>query len=81
MGPDYKWTDSDVIWATGPDVLTTVYHDYKKKLVVENICVVPRKLCDAYFTHRATGMWRGDKDTQDFNTTTNTQGDLSNVVE
>jgi mannosyltransferase OCH1-like enzyme len=59
IGPQYEWTDSDVIWATGPDVITTVYHELKDDLTM---CVVSRKESDDYFQHYATGTWRNSKD-------------------
>lgn len=61
MGDKYEWTDSDVIWATGPDVITTVYHELKHTL--NDICVISRKDSVHYFNHCGTGTWRENNDT------------------
>lgn len=60
LGTRYVWTDSDVIWATGPDVITTVYHEMYDKV---DMCVISRKDSDYYFQHCETGTWRNNNDT------------------
>lgn len=55
----YTWTDSDVLWATGPDVITTAYHTLKHEMDMQ---VVSRTESDMYFRHYETGTWRNCKD-------------------
>ena len=59
LGKEYEWTDSDVIWCTGPDLITTVYHEYFDK---ENIKVVSNSDCKRMFTHACAGTWRNRSD-------------------
>lgn len=47
-----KWEQTDILWVCGPDVITTMYHEYKKKL--PSIL-----LLDTTFTnHLQYGSWR-----------------------
>ena len=59
LGKEYKWSDSDVIWCTGPDLITTVYHEYSDK---ENIKIVSHADCKTMFNHCCAGTWRNGSD-------------------
>jgi len=50
---DNPWTDKDVIYCTGPDVITTLYH--RTKLFSK---AHPKK----YVKHKAHGSWKAGKD-------------------
>lgn len=49
-------TDYDVIYTTGPDVVSTIF-DLKKKNA--NLLKFDKKSSDAIFSHKAHGHWRG----------------------
>lgn len=53
-----NWTDSDILWATGPDVVTTIYHEHFK--ADATVLILKERL--AYNT--ADGGWRNGNDTK-----------------
>lgn len=66
---DYKqMSDCDVIWMTGPDLLTYVYHKFK----FNNIALISAKGVPfngwggngKYMNHKIFGSWRNNKDSQ-----------------
>ena len=52
------WSDTDILWCTGPDIITTVwyqhYKDNKKVVIVE----IDEHI--KYFHHNCHGDWRGN---------------------
>ena len=47
------WTDKDIVWVSGPDVITSLYHKYKKTRQYQ------LKLFDqTYLKHHKNGSWR-----------------------
>ena len=46
-----NWTQDDVLWVCGPDVITTVYHRTKGKY---KILLLPR----GFLNHKCVGSWR-----------------------
>ena len=55
-----KWTDEDVLWATGPDVITTIWHQkYKND---KRIKIVHFNENTTFFNHQTSGSWRKNKD-------------------
>ena len=58
--PNIEWNDEDVIWATGPDVITTIWHQkYKND---KRIKVISKKNNSEIFIHQCFGSWRDNKD-------------------
>lgn len=57
------WSDTDVIWATGPDVITTVWNESfaqdPRVLVMSNEDTV------RYLVHTHSGTWRNGRDLRD----------------
>ena len=49
-----EWTDLDILWATGPDVVTTIVDEFKDKssMLIESGTI----------KHDAHGSWRKDED-------------------
>ena len=55
------WTDMEVLWATGPDVTTTIWNSkYKGNERIKVISAIENR---QYFKHLCTGTWRDKKDT------------------
>jgi hypothetical protein len=55
-----KWTDEDILWASGPDVVTTIYNDeYKSD---PSIKVYDNTRSNQYLIHKNGGSWRNNKD-------------------
>ena len=48
--------DYDVIYTTGPDIISEVYHRTHQKY--KDVVVVPRSLARKFFRHRTHGSWR-----------------------
>lgn len=50
----------DIIYTTGPDVITTAYHNYISKNVNHDntVILLGENECKEYFTHQALGSWR-----------------------
>lgn len=53
------WTDRDILWASGPDVVTTVYHRYRND---PRIHVWNHARSQRLLTHLAEGTWRAERD-------------------
>ena len=55
-----KWTDNDILWASGPDVVTTIY---KENYAADpSIKVYNNTISNQYLRHMNGGSWRNDKD-------------------
>ena len=54
-----EWTDKDVLWSTGPDVVTTVI----SQNLSNDLKVVDLKTRKKMMDHTAEGTWREHKDT------------------
>lgn len=54
-----QWTDHDILWASGPDVVTTVYHRHRND---PRIHVWNHANTQTLLTHLAKGTWRGERD-------------------
>lgn len=48
--------DYDVIFTTGPDIITEVYH--QKAARYDDVALIPRKIARRFFRHRTHGSWR-----------------------
>ena len=48
--------DYDVIYTTGPDIISEVYHRTHQKY--KDVAMVPRSLARKFFRHRTHGSWR-----------------------
>ena len=48
--------DYDVIYTTGPDIISEVYHRTQQKY--KDVALVPRSLARKFFRHRTHGSWR-----------------------
>ncbi len=48
--------DYDVIYTTGPDVISEVYHQTLNKY--DDVVLVPRRTARRFFRHRTHGSWR-----------------------
>ncbi len=48
--------DYDVIYTTGPDIISEVYHQVVEKY--DDVVLVPRKTARRFFRHRTHGSWR-----------------------
>lgn len=59
---DGTWTDRDILWASGPDVVTTVYHRHRND---PRIHVWNHANTRTLLTHLAQGTWRGERDSVD----------------
>jgi mannosyltransferase OCH1-like enzyme len=57
--PADAWTDADILWASGPDVVTTVYHETPEK---EAIQIVNHAMTQRWLTHLQTGTWKRGRD-------------------
>lgn len=55
-----NWTDFDVLWATGPDVITTVWSTYFSKS--SHVKLIPKHVNVNYFQHTCLGSWRYNND-------------------
>ena len=53
-----RWSDSDILWASGPDVITTVYHSTPGN----HIHVLNNSESKKYLTHLEKGSWRKKRD-------------------
>jgi len=53
------WTDIDILWASGPDVVTTVFHSTQDKTQIQTI---DYKNTQTLLTHLQTGTWRRNSD-------------------
>lgn len=56
-----NWTDFDVLWATGPDVITTIWSTYFSKS--SYVKLIPKHINAKYFEHSCLGSWRCNNDT------------------
>jgi len=54
-----EWTDRDVLWASGPDVVTTVWHEHFKG--DKDVEVVLSHQTFEYLVHTCAGSWRIEK--------------------
>jgi hypothetical protein len=57
---DVAWTDDDVLWASGPDVVTTIYNEefeFDPTVKVYNAATSCK-----YLTHINNGSWRNNMD-------------------
>jgi hypothetical protein len=52
------WTDEDILWATGPDVVTTVFHQTNH----EPIQTINYNTTQKMLTHLRTGTWKRTAD-------------------
>ena len=50
--PEKKITELDVVWVCGPDVITSIYHDYKNKF--DDLLLLDKN----YLKHQSFGSWR-----------------------
>lgn len=57
-----KWSDSDVLWATGPDVVTTIIHETSKS----DFKILNLKESQKFINHKGSGGWRKGKDHREF---------------
>ena len=48
--------DYDVIYTTGPDIISEVYH--RKADQYDDVALIPRKIARRFFRHRTHGSWR-----------------------
>jgi hypothetical protein len=53
--------DYDVIYLTGPDVVTTVVHRLSAVSRMK-INIIPQKISKSIFVHASAGEWRGRKE-------------------
>lgn len=53
------WSDTDILWCTGPDIITTVWYKYFKDN--EKVAIVEIEEHMNYFHHNCHGDWRGNK--------------------
>jgi mannosyltransferase OCH1-like enzyme len=53
--------DYDVLFMTGPDVITTSVDRFSEKLNEVRTVIVPKSEADQYISHLAHGHWRNDK--------------------
>ncbi len=51
--------DYDVIYTTGPDVISEVYHRTLGKY--DDVVLVPRRMARRFFRHRTHGSWRSER--------------------
>lgn len=61
------WSDTDVLWASGPDVVTSVYHEYVRKTATTvqpstRIHVLPHEPSVKLLTHLQAGTWKQHRD-------------------
>lgn len=54
-----SWSDKDILWASGPDVITTVYHENRNN---PGIQALPHRTSVALLTHFQAGTWRNNRD-------------------
>ena len=57
---DRAWSDTDVIWATGPDVITTVWNE--SFVDDPQVCVMSNEDTVRYMVHTHAGTWRNGRD-------------------
>lgn len=57
---EVKMTDEDVLWASGPDVITTIYNEEYNNY--SKIKVYNANESDKLLTHLNAGTWRSNKD-------------------
>ena len=57
---DRTWSDTDVIWATGPDVITTVWNESFAD--DPQVCVMSNEDTVRYLVHTHAGTWRNGRD-------------------
>lgn len=49
----------DVIYTTGPDLITTAYHNYVRKNPDDtSVVLLSKEEADEYFTHQSIGTWK-----------------------
>ncbi len=53
-----NWTDDDILWATGPVVVTTRFHETNEK----NYKLLDRGQANAFLRHHCNAGWRDGKD-------------------
>ena len=53
-----NWTDNDIVWSTGPDVVTTILTHTKDK----NFIIYDKQKSDKILVHKCEGTWRKNKD-------------------
>lgn len=56
----HTWTDEDILWATGPDVVTTVFHSSTH----DSIQIINYSNTQTFLTHLRTGTWKGNADSK-----------------
>ena len=54
------WTDVDILWASGPDIITTIYHSKYK--LDDKIKVFSNNDTIRILRHMNGGTWRNNKD-------------------
>lgn len=59
LGEGVEWSDSDVLWATGPDVVTSVYHEHFGDDPAVDVAVARD-----FVRHECQGAWRRGADRQ-----------------
>jgi len=50
--PEKNISELDVVWVCGPDVITSIYHDYKNKF--NDLLLLDKN----YLKHQSFGGWR-----------------------
>jgi len=60
------WDDGDVLYVTGPDVITSVYHDQSKRWNTkeEKVTRIGLLQSRSIIKHKCFGTWRDNKDTK-----------------
>ena len=61
------WSDTDVLWASGPDVVTSVYHEISLREAQHSartyhINTIPHEHSVALLTHLQAGTWKRQQD-------------------
>lgn len=54
------WSDNDIVWAAGPDVVTTVFHNTNGQGAV----LFSKAASDWHVTHAGAGSWKSDTATR-----------------
>ena len=55
---DQEWSDEDVLWATGPDVVTTILTE----TYLDGFKILNLEASKSALSHKATGSWRNKED-------------------
>lgn len=48
----------DIIYTTGPDLITTAYHNYIRDHDDSSVVLLTREEADTYFEHQSVGTWK-----------------------